>query len=190
MSEQLAHTPKHEALPHHESAERSKERLDELKEMAEADAEQHKDEAALEQLKKDVEQQAISGKEMSPSETGKDATPSVGYVNRELKDISYQRTLKTVRRHLRAPEKAFSKVIHQPVVEKISEATGKTIARPSGILGGGIAALSGSALLLWLTKKYGYEYNYLVFFMLFVGGFALGMMAELGIRAFVARKKA
>ncbi len=188
MSEKLA-TPKPESAPSHESAERAKEHLEKLREKAEAEGEKHGSSEHLEHVKSAVESQAISGKEMSPAENNKDSAPSTGYVNRELKDMAFTRSLNTARRHMNAPSRAMSKVIHNPVVEKVSEVAGETVARPSGILGGGIFALIGTSILLWVTKHYGYTYNYLVFFILFVAGFAIGMTVELVVRTFIRRRR-
>lgn len=95
--------------------------------------------------------------------------------------------MRQIRSKLSKPDKTFSKVIHNKTVESVSEVSSKTIARPSGLLGGGICALLGSAYLLYMTKHYGFEYNYFVFFLLFVGGFFVGMFGELLLR-YVFRK--
>lgn len=189
MSEKL-HAPKQESVTHHESIERAKKHLEELREKANAEALEHQSEARLNDIQQSIEEEAISGAEMMPAESEGSQAPSPSYVNRELKDMSFRRTMKNTRKELRAPERLASKVIHQPVIEKVSDVASVTVARPSGILGGGLFALIGSFLLLWLTKKYGYEYNYLVFFMLFVGGFVLGMAAELVLKFFIKRKHA
>ncbi|MDQ3123731.1 MAG: hypothetical protein M3Q14_03565 [bacterium] len=104
------------------------------------------------------------------------------FINRELKSMAYQRTMKRVRRHLPLPARAFSKVIHQPAVEATSEAIGKTVARPSGVLAGGISAFIGSSIFLWISRHYGYEYNFLLFALLFAGGFFVGLLIEAVIR--------
>src|SRR5690606_36501416 len=102
--------------------------------------------------------------------------------NRELKDLAYRRTLKRVQSKLPAPARAFSKVIHNPAVEAASELAGKTVARPSGVLAGGVAAFLGSSLFLWVARHYGYEYNYVLFALCFVGGFFVGLLVEFGLR--------
>lgn len=187
MSEKMQ-APKTESLPQHDSVERAKEHLEMLKEKAEVEAKEHASPEHLEKVQLVVEAQAISGKEMNPAESNKDVKPSAGYVNRELKDMAFKRSLNTARRHMNAPSRAMSKIIHQPVVEKVSEVAGATIARPSGILGGGLFAFVGSFALLWITKHYGYTYNYLVFFMLFVSGFAIGMIVELVLHGLIRRR--
>jgi hypothetical protein len=103
-------------------------------------------------------------------------------VNRELKDMAYRRTLKRAQRHLPAPVRAFSKIVHNPIVDATSEVAGKTVARPSGVLLGGLFAFLGSSVFLWATRHYGYEYNYLMFALFFVGGYFIGLCVELGIR--------
>jgi hypothetical protein len=105
-----------------------------------------------------------------------------GMVNRELKDMAYSRTLTRIRKDLPLPERAFSKVIHNKTIDSLSEAGSKTIARPSGILAGGFFAFLGSSVFLWISKHYGYEYNFLLFALLFAAGFALGLAIELLFR--------
>lgn len=97
----------------------------------------------------------------------------------QQKGQTYNRTLKRVQQHLNASERLMSKAMHHKTVEKVSEGVGKTAARPSGILGGGIMALIGSFALLYVSKKYGFEYNFFVFFLLLAGGFLLGLLLEL-----------
>lgn len=185
-----AHTPKGpEVHSMAESVEKALELLDQDQlDKAASDAKEHSSTEKLKGIQKNVENLAISGKEMNPSESHKDSTPSYAPVNDDLKATTYRRTMKANRRHLRPQERVFSKVIHQPIIEKVSEVAGATVARPSGIIGGGLLAVLGSSILLWITKKYGYEYNYLVYMILFVGGFALGIIIELALR-FILRNK-
>jgi hypothetical protein len=100
-------------------------------------------------------------------------------VNKDLKDTKYKRTLQSVRKDLNAPERALSKIVHNPIVDAISAGAEKTIARPSGLLAGSICAFVGSSLFLYIAKHYGYTYNFLLMSMFFVGGFGLGLLIEL-----------
>jgi len=121
-------------------------------------------------------------------EPSKAETDQPMLVNRELKQMAYRRTLKRARSHLPAPARAFSKVIHHPAVEAVSEVAGATVARPSGVLAGGITAFLGSSLFLWIARHYGYEYNFLLFAALFVGGFMIGLIIELILRLVSSRR--
>lgn len=112
-------------------------------------------------------------------------------VNRELREITLRRELKHIRRKLPAPQRALSKVIHQPAVRVTSEFAGKTVSRPSGLLGGGVVALTGTTLYLYLANHIGFTYNYGVFLLLFVVGFAIGLVVELVVNlVFRSRHKA
>jgi hypothetical protein len=105
------------------------------------------------------------------------ATPRT--INRELKRITLQRELQAIRRKLPARERAFSKVVHQPVVRTISEVAGKSVSRPSGLLGGGLVAFLGTSGYLYMARHSGFTYNYLIFLVLFIGGFLVGLGLEL-----------
>lgn len=110
-------------------------------------------------------------------------------VNQELKAITLRRELNNIRRKLPATQKALSKVIHQPVVRAVSEVTGKTVSRPSGLLGGGLVALIGTSTYLFIANQSGIKYNYFVFLGLFIGGFILGLVLELAVYAATSSRR-
>jgi hypothetical protein len=143
----------------------------------------HEKSQPLEMLQKNVEAQARSSAEMSQPNVEKNAEPTSTYINRELKDLAYRRTMSRVRSRLSQTEKIFSRVVHAPVIDEVSELASNTIARPSGILGGSIAALIGSTFVLYLAKHYGFAYNFLLFGLLFSGGFVFGILVEIGFNA-------
>jgi len=141
----------------------------------------------LEKARDEVQEAEEEGKrnpmeELEEAEERPSTTP-LGYVSSELKKAGVRRQLGSIRRSLRAPERALSKVIHQPAVRAVSEPAAKTVSRPSGILGGGLAAFLGTGGYLYLAKSSGMGYSYSVFLGLFFGGFILGLVLELLIRA-------
>lgn len=135
----------------------------------------------LQEARTSVEQQAAEQNPIQAHEAAEEAASEsqVGHVNRELKAITLRRELKQLQRQLPAPQRALSKVIHQPVVRAVSDAAGASVSRPSGLLGGGLVALLGSTSYLYLAKHVGFSYNYLVFLLLFVAGFGVGLVLEL-----------
>lgn len=143
----------------------------------------HKEEhrPSVEELTARVEQHAISGKELAPAPTQEQNHHPV-LVNKQLKDAAYHRTLLRVQKRLSAPMRVFSKVVHSPAFDKSSEVASKTIARPSGMLGGAFFAMVGTLGLYWLTQNYGYEYNYLLAIVLFIGGAIIGLTIEGAIK--------
>jgi hypothetical protein len=134
----------------------------------------------IDQLQKTAENQARSSAEMNQPSTESSQEATSSYINHELKDLAYRRTMSRVRTQLSSPEKLFSKMVHAPVIDEVSDFAATTIARPSGILGGSVFALLGSAFVLYLAKHYGFEYNFLLFGLLFSGGFVIGILIELG----------
>ena len=184
MSERL-HQPSPEQ---NRTPENSSEQLDAIRKELENRAEKHKGHGEnSEALSKKVEQHAISGKEMAPHNSSEKRHHPV-LVNKQLKDMAYSRAMTRVRKHLSFPSRTLSRAMHSRLLERPSEIAEKTIARPSGVLGGALASAVGATILLWLTKRNGYEYNYLVVIMLFFGGMILGLLIEATAKMFRKRK--
>ena len=104
------------------------------------------------------------------------------YLDKTVKKLRMKQSLSQVRQELTPLERGLSKVIHQPAIKAVSEVSAKTVTRPSGLLGGGLLALIGSSGYLYLAKHVGFRYNYLVFTLLFVGGFVVGLLLEVVVR--------
>jgi hypothetical protein len=149
-----------------------------------------KDEEALtvEHIAQKVEQHAVSGKEYSRGETSEHKNHPM-LVNRELMSMAYARALTRVRKRLSAPSRTFSKVVHAKAIEKPSEVIGATVARPSGLLGGAFIALIGTSILFWVSRHYGYEYNYLAAVLLFGLGMIVGLSVEGLVHIFKRKTK-
>jgi hypothetical protein len=142
--------------------------------------------ADLEAIQKSIETHAISGKETNRGEHQPQPEPVIG--KSQIKAEAYREGLRKVRAKLRPPERALSKIVHQPVVESVSNVAATTAGRPSGILGGGIVALLGSAFVLYMSKYYGFRYNFFVFIVMFFGGFVLGLVIEMLLRLVIKRQ--
>jgi hypothetical protein len=183
MSERISGSPERHQGVDPELQKQQSEALRELHEKARTSEHEHR--KNLEHIRSKAEQEAASSEktktEMAPNKQESDRPL---HINRELKNMSYARTLKRTRSKLPAPLRPLSAFIHQPVVEAVSEVGAKTIARPSGILAGGITAFIGSTVVLWISRHYGYEYNFLLFALLFIGGFFVGLLIEACFRLF------
>ena len=147
---------------------------------------------ALDAARRIAQEQAISSAEATSTqvEAHNPADDSHSFaVHRQLKANAFSQSLRTIQRRLPKHEQAFSKLIHSPKVEAVSEVAGNTVARPSGILGGALCALIGSATLVFMTRHYGFAYNYTMFLIFFVGGFGIGLLLEMLIRLLYHRNK-
>lgn len=191
MSEHLTHSHKpesqadrpQESLKSHKSLElqpsRPEHKLSAEKSQSESEPSPQK---AIEELSRSAESLSLSSKEVSLPKTESrpdEHEPSSSYVNKELRAMALQRTMIRVRKQLNPADKLMSKVIHIPVVEKISETASKTVARPSGLLGGGLLAVVGTTVYYYLSRRFGYEYNFSAFLVLVSFGFLAGLAIEL-----------
>ncbi len=176
MSEKMPMGPEHETLrpiEHHEQERPTQEKHEA--------SEHHKEDKGerLETIRHSVEQEAVSGKDVKLDSAAEDKAPSQHLITKDLRHDMLQRTLVRIRKQLPARSRQFSKVVHSKPVDKLSSVGEKTVARPVGLFGGGLAALLGSAFMLYMSRQYGFEYNFLLFFILFIGGYALASLVEL-----------
>jgi hypothetical protein len=186
MSEQLRSSGEHgvESIDTSAEVQKNLERLQEKAEQAEKDPLQKH----VESLAKAAETQAVSGKELNVGDKQGESSNQTFGVQKQLKADAYKKTIRKIQSQLPLPERVASRIIHQPVVDALSNVASKTVARPSGFFFGSLVALLGSSAFLYMAKNYGFTYNYAVLFMLFVGGFALGLILELLFRVVVRRK--
>ncbi|CAN5659269.1 hypothetical protein BH23PAT2_BH23PAT2_07060 [soil metagenome] len=180
--------------PSHESHESNKppEILDlseEVKKNLERlDTEAEKDTSDIESLAVSAKETAISGHE-TIADMSESTRQTQSYASRaDLKRDAYGRIVRDIQSRLSTPEKTLSRFVHKPIVEAVSEVTSKTIARPTGIATGGSIALLGMMLTLFLAYRYGFTYNYLLFGLLFVGGYIAGTIIEL-VATYIKRLK-
>jgi hypothetical protein len=174
MSEQLRQNSEHESIAVDVSAE-AEANLKRLQEAAKHTPEADAD--LVQSLEMAAKSEAISGNEVPFAEHEASQQSPLG-MHRQLKEVSYKRSMERVRSNLSRPGRILSRLIHNPVLETISEGAGRTAGRPSGILGGAVLALIGSSTLLYLARHYGFTYNYLIFAFLYIGGFFLGLLIE------------
>lgn len=186
MSEKLhsqEHHPRHEAAP-----DNAKEK-DLLKEKLEAaKSSEHLDVAEARSAIEKLSPISTESYKAEESESGA-STDNVSWWSKELSLQNFDRTLASVRRRLSPPERQLSKVIHKPVVEKTSDALGKTVARPSGILFGGIFSFVFSLGAYLLARYLGGELRYSIFAVSFIGGYLFGLFVELIWRVIRMRRR-
>lgn len=179
MSERAPQSPERQekiASPeyHHGAEKRAEKASEATHEQVKSSNEQ------LAKIRQEVQHEAVSGKDVAVENRseGHDRS-SQPIINHELKQHMFERTLVHVRKSLPFVSRSFSKVVHAKPVEAISSVGEKTLARPAGLLGGGLFALIGTAITLYLARHHGYRYNFLIFIMLFIGGYLLATIIEL-----------
>lgn len=139
-------------------------------------------------------EQAISVERGGAEKKKKEASASPakrrhGVVSKKERDASYKLHMKQVQTELKPTQRAFSKFIHNPVIEKTSEVVGSTIARPNAILAGSVVAFILVLAVYLISKYYGYTLSGFETIGAFIVGWILGMLYDF-FRVVVAGKKA
>lgn len=165
----------HSKLNPEQIAERQRE-IEAARERAAEQAERERD--SIEVIRDRLEH-AIDKVEQKPSArhetTAKHSRAPIG---KHLQHRSREQTLKAVRKQLPQSQRVMSKIIHQAQIEAVSNAAESTVARPSGLLFGGLCSALCSLLVLYICRHYGYEYNFFIGIASFAGGFAIGVIGE------------
>jgi hypothetical protein len=96
--------------------------------------------------------------------------------------LNYRQTLASVQRTLSPASRSFSKAIHQPTVERVSESMERTIMRPSVTLGATWTALIVGLVFYLTAKHYGYSMSGSEMLLALVVGALLGIIFEYVLR--------
>ena len=130
---------------------------------------------AREQLEKVIEK---SEAEEVKQEKKKQPAKTERLITKEDRKDSFKKTMETVQSQLPKSSRAFSKVIHNPTVEKVSEVTGRTVARPNAILSGSMAAFVLTLAIYTLAKINGYPLSGFETIATFIIGWLAGMLFD------------
>lgn len=96
-------------------------------------------------------------------------------IGKKERDASFNATMHEVQSSMPTSSRVFSKVIHNKTVERVSEVTGSTIARPNAILSGAIMAFALTLALYLIAKDLGYVLSGFETIGAFILGWVLGL---------------
>lgn len=176
----------HEQQKTPEASHEQKEHLKEQIESGEKTKHEAKD--SLDKIRSSIEKETAKTELKKPGQEEQESSTKGtkgAFLDRTVKKSAYKKELHRIQGHLPKVQRQFSKVIHNSTVEAVSEVSGKTVARPSGLLGGGLVAFVGTLGLVLVSRHYGFRYNFFVFIILLVGGFFLGLVIEMVIRGLI-----
>lgn len=91
---------------------------------------------------------------------------------------SYQQTLNHVHQQLSPAERAFSKVVHNKTVERISDTAEATVARPNAILAGSFTAFIAVLAVYAIARNYGYSLSGFETIAAFAIGWIFGLIYD------------
>jgi hypothetical protein len=115
--------------------------------------------------------------------------PMLKKAPKKLKKEKYRETLRDARAEMSVPERSFSRVVHNPVIEKTSEVAGSTIARPNALLFGSLASLILVAAAYLVAKYYGFTLSGFEWIGAYLLGWAIGLIVD-WVRVALLNKRA
>jgi hypothetical protein len=119
------------------------------------------------------EQKEVAERQPSPAERRKD-----GPLGKAERDASFNTTMNEVQQQMSGPSRTFSKVIHNKVVEKVSDVAGETVARPNAMLSGAVFAFILTLGVYLLAKNLGYTLSGFETIGAFIVGWVIGMIYD------------
>ncbi len=139
-------------------------------------------EKAAENAKIEALKEAVSVERGSAEKKVKEPTSPAkrrhGVVSKQQKKATYKKTMKHIQAEMPAAQRGFSKLIHNPVVEKTSEVLGSTVARPNAILSGAVVAFVLVLGVYLIAKHYGYVLSGFETIGAFIAGWAIGILYD------------
>ena len=91
---------------------------------------------------------------------------------------SFSAEMKGVQAEMGTSSRLFSKLLHNPAVEKTTDVIGSTLARPNAMLSGSIAAFISITVLYFIAQHYGYRLSGFETIGAFIAGWIAGILYD------------
>lgn len=127
--------------------------------------------------------------ETEPDNTAEKAVDRPLKPTKKELDASFDRSMEHIQKDMTPASRAFSKVIHHPVVDKVSDTVGNTIARPNLIIAGGLGTLILCSAVYLIAKQYGYVLSGFEAIGTFLLGWGIGAVIEYARVGFVNQRR-
>lgn len=123
-------------------------------------------------------------------EATKNTTPfkKLESMNKNHLNRSYTKTMRQVQKDLSPPARIFSKIIHNRVIERLSDTISNTIARPNAILFGSFSAFVATLVVYLIAKSSGYQLSGSESIFTFTIGWIIGIIFDY-LRIMITGKK-
>lgn len=173
-----------EAIHHEQSKE-----IERAHENLEARSAEKSKAEALENARHEVEQIKHETESKAPEKTAERHVERPAVSRRDSQKAAFDHIMTTAQSQMSAQSRAFSKVIHNPGVEKTSEALGSTVARPNAILSGAVFAFVLTLGVYLVARYYGYTLSGFESIGAFVLGWVIGIIYDF-LKVMITGKKA
>jgi hypothetical protein len=163
------HGARPEHRPMHETAKRH--------EQHQVSAEQAQKEIEL--ARKEALSKAIEEKKYNTASYEESGSKQPHTMSGQALKLGFTKTMDRTRSNMSFAQKTFSKVIHNPAIEKTSDIIGSTVARPDAVLSGSLFAFILTTALYFIAKYYGFSLSGSETILAFVAGWLLGILFDL-----------
>lgn len=171
------HFNSHEAFDDKNLEALNSEQGEKIKENLERNVE-NKSHESLEDARKEALEQAATVEKKRDIKREQSPAERRGPLTKKERDRSFDNTMDEVRSQMSGPSRAFSKVIHNKTVEKVSDAVGSTVARPNAILTGSIFAFVFTLVIYLIARYNGYPLSGAETIASFALGWVLGLVFD------------
>lgn len=133
------------------------------------DSKRNEAERARHEIERNIHERAQQPQqEVSPERYRRETTG-------QERKIAYREIMSETQSQLSPASRTFSKIIHNPVIEKVSETVGKTVARPNAILAGSVSAFIIVLATYLVARYFGYQLSGFETIGAFIFGWILGI---------------
>lgn len=176
--ERLTRSPESEKSK--ETASRETEKFDERLNERRAELAGEKNHEDANEVRHEIENIQRERLDEKPETAERQPSPAErrGVAPKKVREAAYKATMKEVESQLSPASRTFSKIIHNKAVERASEVTGNTIARPNAILYGALFAFLMTLGVYLLAKNLGYPLSGFETIGAFGLGWVLGLVFD------------
>ena len=138
-------------------------------------------ENAKEGAKREALEKAISREQEKKLESDRKQAPerkNNHIASKAERKQAYKTIMTDARSQMSAPSRVFSKLIHNPAVEKTSEFVGNTVARPNAILAGSVSAFIIVLGVYLIAHFFGYPLSGAETILAFILGWIAGVIYD------------
>ncbi len=139
---------------------------------------EQRQEKARETIEKSAERQKPKASAERASRKHEREKPVHGYNKRDRRR-AFKREMKKVQSHLPPASRTLSKVVHNRVVESVSEVLEETVLRPSVLIGGAIVGLIGGSIFYIYARIAGFPLSGSEFLISLIAGALIGVVLEI-----------
>lgn len=160
------------------AAEQQEAMRDRIEQAELASRKNHENEGDAHKEASSLAKEADEKKQKTINETHFEKQKNKGAPSKKQLNESFNNQIKNIRDELGLGGKITSKIIHNPVIEAVSDFISSTLARPNALLSGSITAFITVTALYFLARHYGFQLSGFETIAAFIVGWFVGTLYD------------